>query len=59
MQGLYAAATAVQSAEFLRLHGHLLEQPQGASAEILEQLTRAAQVCAPVPGCKANKSSPT
>lgn len=45
MEGLRAAAAAVQAGEFSKAYGHLLEQPQSAPAEVLEQLKRAQEVC--------------
>lgn len=44
MEGLRAAAAAVQAAEFRSAYGHLLQQPQTAPAEILDQLRRANEV---------------
>ncbi|BDA48105.1 Amidase 1 [Coccomyxa sp. Obi] len=44
MEGLRAAAAAVQAAEFRSAYGHLLQQPQTAPAEVLDQLRRANEV---------------
>lgn len=44
MEGLRAAAAAVQAGEFRKTYGHLLQQPQSASPEILSQLRRASEV---------------
>ncbi|CAL8462898.1 g2432 [Coccomyxa elongata] len=44
MEGLRAAAAAVQAAGFRSAYGHLLQQPQTAPAEILDQLRRANEV---------------
>ena len=44
MEGLRAAAAAVQAAEFRKAYGHLSQEPQSASPEILDQLKRAQEV---------------
>ena len=48
LEGLRAAAAAVQAAEFRSAYGHLLQQPHSAPAELLDQLRRANEVLVPV-----------
>lgn len=47
MEGLRAAAAAVQAADFSAAHERLLDQPGSTAAELLQELKQAAKVCSP------------
>ena len=44
MEGLRGAATAVQAAEFARVHERLLDQPGSTPVEVMQELKQAAKV---------------
>ena len=45
MEGLRAAAVAVQAADFSAAHERLLDQPGSTAPELLQELKQAAKVC--------------
>ncbi len=44
MEGLQAAAAAVQAADFSAAHERLLDQPGNTAAELLQELKQSAKV---------------